>query len=156
MITDDQEGLFYRVSTGRAANFENIKPQKSSTGDWSIPEDMEEGGYLMIYPACEVNEKGTREKNDGNEALKEVLSAPLDLDPNEKTEADEEYLPCAEEDWRDPEQIEIQTRQSDRQRITRKYKPYGDSIVDKIDLKKIMGELVGLGNTSVTGHRHSR
>ena len=70
MITEDQEGQFYRVSTGRAANFENIKPQKSSTGDWSIPEDMEEGGYLMIYPACEVNEKGTREKNDGNEALK--------------------------------------------------------------------------------------
>ena len=107
MITEDQEGLFYRVSTGRAAIFENIKPQKSSTGDWSIPEDMEEGGYLMIYPASEVNEKGTREKNDGNEALKEVLSPPLDLDPNEKTEADEEYLPCAEEDWRDPEQIEV-------------------------------------------------
>ena len=25
----------------------------------------------MMDPACEVNDKGTREKNDGNEALEE-------------------------------------------------------------------------------------
>ena len=24
-------------------------------------------GFLLVEPACEVNEKGTREKNDGNE-----------------------------------------------------------------------------------------
>ena len=50
--------------------------------------------------------KGTREKNDGNEALKEGTSPPLDLDPNERNEADEETLPYAEEDWENPEQIE--------------------------------------------------
>ena len=43
---------------------------------------MEEGNYLMMDPACEVNEKGTREKNDRNEALGEVTIPPLDLDPN--------------------------------------------------------------------------
>ena len=26
-------------------------------------------GYLLVEPACEVNEKGTREKNDGKEGL---------------------------------------------------------------------------------------
>ena len=53
-------------------------------------------------------------------------------------EVDEETLPYAEEDWQEPEQIElpknlepdlpftIQTRQSDRSRLTRKYNPYGD------------------------------
>ena len=55
-------------------------------------------------PACEVNEKGTREKNDGNEVIEEGTSTPLDLDPNEVIEADDEILPYAEEDWQDPEQ----------------------------------------------------
>ena len=37
----------------------------------------------------------------------------------------------------------IQTRQSDRQRITKKNNPYGDDfIVDRIDLTKIAEELV--------------
>ena len=68
-----------------------------STEDWCIPEDMEEGNYLMMDPACEVNEKGTREKNDGNAALEEGSSPPLDPDPNEIIEVDEEILPCAED-----------------------------------------------------------
>ena len=38
----------------------------------------------MMDPACEVNEKGPREKNDGNEVLEDGTSPPLDLDPNEK------------------------------------------------------------------------
>ena len=84
--------------------------------------------------ACEVNEKGTREKkNDGNEIAEEGSSPPLDLDPNEVIEADEETLPYAEEDWQDPEQMEfpknlepdlpftIQTRHSDKTRLTKKY-----------------------------------
>ena len=63
-------------------------------------------------------------------------------------EADEETLPYAEEDWQQPEQMEvpknlepdlpftIQTRQSDRIRLTKKYNPYEDDfIVDRIDLK---------------------
>ena len=62
-------GPFMR--TGRAAHFENFKPHNPSREGWCIPEDMEVGDYLMMDPACEVNEKGTREINDGNEALEE-------------------------------------------------------------------------------------
>ena len=72
-----------------------------------IPADMEEGDYLMMELACEVNEEGIRGKNDGNETLEEGSSPPLDLDRNEVIEAKEETLPYAEEDWQDPEQIEI-------------------------------------------------
>ena len=61
-----QERRFYRLSTGRAAHYEDNKPHNPSTEDWCIPADMEEGDYLMMDPACEANEKGTREKNDGN------------------------------------------------------------------------------------------
>ena len=158
MITEvHQEGPFYRLSTGRAAHYENIKPHKPSTEDCCIPADMEEGDYLMMDPACEVNDKGTREKNDGNEVVEEGTSPPQDLDPNEVIKADEETLPYAEEDWQDPEQMEvpknlepenpftIQTRQSDRTKLTKKYNPYGDNfVVDRIDLKKIVQEAVGL------------
>ena len=104
----------------------------------------------MIDPACEVNEKGTRGRNDGNEVIEEGSSPPLDLDPNEVIEANQETLPHAEEDWRDFEQMEvpknlepdlqfaIQTRQSDRTRLKKMYNPYGDDLVrDRIDLKKI-------------------
>ena len=158
-----QEGRFYRLSTGRAAHYENIKPHNPSTEDWCIPADMEEGDYLMMDPACEVNEKGTREKNDGNEVVKEGASPPLDLDPNEVIEADEETLPYAEEDWQDPEQMEvpknlepdlpftIQTRQNDRTRSRKKYNPYGDDfVVARIDLKKIVEEVVGLEEITVS------
>ena len=132
MITEvHQEGRFHRLSTGRAAHYENIKPHNPSTEDWCIPAVMKEGDYLTMDPACEVNEKGTRENNDGNKVVEEGTSPPLDLDPNEVIEA--------EEDWQDPEQMEvpknlepdlpfaIQTRQSDRTRLTKKYNPYGPS-----------------------------
>ena len=118
---------------------------------------MEEEDYLIMDPACEVNEKGTREKNDGNEVVEEGTSTPLDLDRNEVIEADDETLPYAEEDWQDPEQMEvpknlepdlpftIQTRQNDGTRPKKKYNPYGDDfVVDRIDLKKIGEEVVGL------------
>ena len=50
MITKvHQEGRFYRLSTGRAARYENIKPHNPSTEDWCIPTDMEEGDYLKGY-----------------------------------------------------------------------------------------------------------
>ena len=154
MITEvHQEGRFCRLSTTRAAHYENIKPHNPSTEDWCIPADMEEGDYLMMDPACEVNEKATREKNDGNEVVEEGTSPTLDLDLNEVIEADEETLPYAEEDWQDPEQMEvaknlepdipftIQTRQSDRTRLTKKYNPF---VVDRIDIKRIVEEVVGL------------
>ena len=100
MITEvDQEGRFYRLSTGRVARYENIISHNPSTEDWCIPADMEEGDYLMMDPACEVNEKGTREKNDGNEVVEEGTIPPLDLDCKEVIEADDETLPYAEEDW---------------------------------------------------------
>ena len=157
-------GTFYRLSTGRAAHYENIiKPHNPSAEDWCIPADMEEGDYLMMDPACEVNEKGTSGKNDGNEVVEEASSPPLDLDPNEVIEADEETLPYAEDDWQDPKQMEvtknlepdfsftIQTRQSDRTRLTKKYLSYGDDfVVDKIDLKKIVEEVVGLEEITVS------
>ena len=111
----------------------------------------------MMDPACQVNEKGTREKNDGNEVIEEGTSTPLNLDPNEVIEADDETLPYAEEDWQDPEQREvpnnlepdlpftIQTGQNDRTRPRKRYNPYGDDfVVDRIDLKKIGEEVVGL------------
>ena len=164
MITEvHQKGRFYRLSTGRVAHYENIKPHNPSTEDWCIPADMEEGDYLMMDPACEVNEKGTREKNDGNEVVEEGTNTPLDLDPNEVIGADDETLPYAEEDWQDPEQIEvpknleldlpftIQTRQKDVTRPRKKYNPYGDDfVVDRIDLKKIVEEVVGLEEITVS------
>ena len=158
MITEvQQEGRFNRLSTGRTAYYENIKPHNPSTEDWCIPADMEEGDYLMMDPACEVNEKGTRKKNDANEVIEEGTSTPLDVDPNEVIEAEDETLPYAEEDWQDPQQREvlknlepdlpftIQARQNDRTISMKKYNPYSDDfVVDRIELKKIGEEAVGL------------
>ena len=117
----------------------------------------------MMDLACEVNEKDTREKNDGNEVVEEGTSSPLDLDPNEVIEADEETSPYADEDWQDPEQMEvpknlkpdlpftIQTRKNDRTRSKQNYNPYGDDfVVDRIDLKKIVEEVVGLEEITVS------
>ena len=117
----------------------------------------------MMDPACEANEKGTREKNDGNEVVEEGTDTPLDLDPNEVIGANDETLPYAEEDWQDPEQIEVpknlepdlrfttQTRQKDGTRPRKKYNPYGDNfVVDRTDLKKIMEEMMGLEGITVS------
>ena len=142
MITEvHQDGRFYRLSTGRAAHYDNIKQHIPSTEDWCIPADMEEGD--------EVVEEGT--------------NTPLDLDPNEVIEADDETLPYAEEDWQDPEQTEvskkmepdlpftIQSRQGDGRRPSKKYNRYGDDfVVDRIDLKKIVEEMVGLEGTTLS------
>ena len=150
MITEvHQEGRFYRLSTGRATHYENIEPHIPSTEDCCIPADMEEVDYLMMDPACEVNEKGTREKNSGNEIVEEGTSITLDLDPNEVIEADDETLPYAEKDWQDPKKMlvfknletflpfTIQTRQNDVTRSKKEYNPYGgDFVIDRIELKK--------------------
>ena len=164
MITEvHQEGRFYRLSTGRATHYENIEPHNPSTEDWCIPADIKEGDYLMMDPDCEVNEKGTREKNDGNEVVEEGTNTPLDLDSNGVIEADYETLPYAEEGWQDPEQMEvpknlepdlpltIQTRQNAGTRPRKKYNPYGDDfVVDRIDLKMIVEEVVGLEEMTVS------
>ena len=45
----------------------------------------------------------------------------------------------------------IQTRQNDRTSLTKKYNPFGDDfVVDRMDLKKIEGELVGLEEITVS------
>ena len=56
------QGRFYRLSTGRAAHYENLKPHIPSPEDWCVTKDMEGLEYLLVEPACDVNEKGTRDK----------------------------------------------------------------------------------------------
>ena len=63
MITKmHQQGRFYRLSRG-AAHYGNLKPHVPSPEDWCVPQKMEGLEYLLVEPASEVNEKGTREKN---------------------------------------------------------------------------------------------
>ena len=64
-----------------------------------MPQTMEALEYLLVEPACEVNKKGTREKNDGKE--------DVSMDGNEKIDADPDAESFAEEDWNDPEQNEV-------------------------------------------------
>ena len=143
MITEvHQQGRFYRLSTGRAAHYENLKPHVPSPEDWCGPQNME--------PACEVNEKGTREKNDGNEGLS--------LDDNEKLEADSEAESFVEEDWNDPEQDEVPKwtepdlpitagiRSGNRKRTGMRYNRYGDDfLIDKIRPDEVGNELLSVG-----------
>ena len=58
MITKvHQQGRFYRLITGHAAHYENLKPHVPSPEDWCVPQNMEGLEYLLVEPACEVNEK---------------------------------------------------------------------------------------------------
>ena len=59
---------------------------------------MHEGDYLIVDPACEVNERGTRDKNDGNE-VSGNCDLQLDLELTERVEVDDETLPYADGDW---------------------------------------------------------
>ena len=151
MITEvHQQGRFYRLSTGRAAHYENLKPHVPSPEDWCIPKDMEGLEYLLVEPACEVNEKGIREKNDGNENLS--------LDDDEKIEADSQAESFVEEDWNDPEQGEVPkwtepdlsipaaTRSGNRKRTGMRYNMYGaDFLIDKIQPDDLGKELLSVG-----------
>ena len=111
---------------------------------------------MIVDPACEVNERGTRDKNDGNEVVDDC-DLPLDLELTERVEVDDKTLPYAEEDWDCPEKIEIdkgiqpyfplimETRQSKRGKNKKKYNPYGeDFVVDRIVVSDVMDSLVGL------------
>ena len=122
---------------------------------------MQEGDYLIVDPACEVNERDTRNKNDGNEVVDDC-DPPLDLELTERVEVDDETLPFAEEDWDCPEQTEIdkgiqpdfpltmETRQSKKGRDKKKYNPYGeDFVIDRIVLSDMMESLVGLDEVAV-------
>ena len=59
---------------------------------------MQEGDYLIVVPVCEVNERGTRDKNDGN-AVVDEYDLPLDVELTERVEVDDETLPYAEDEW---------------------------------------------------------
>ena len=122
---------------------------------------MQEGDYLIVDPACEVNERGTRGKNDGNEVVDDC-DLPLDLELTERVEVDDETLPYAEEDWDYPEKTEIdkgikpvfpltmETRQSKKVRDKKKYNPYAeDFVIDRIVLSDMMESLVRLNEVAV-------
>ena len=100
-----------------------------------------------MEPACEVIEKGTREKNGGNE--------DLSLDDNEKIESDSEAESFVEEDWNDPEQDEVPkwtepdlpitagTRSGNRKRTGMRNNRYGDDfLIDKIRPDELSDELL--------------
>ena len=83
-----------------------------------------------------MNERGTRDKNDGNEAVDDN-DLPLDLELTERVEVDDETLPYSEEDWDCSEQTEVgkgvqpdfpfttETRQGKKGKNKKKNKPYG-------------------------------
>ena len=151
MITEvHQQGRFYLFSTERPTHYENLKPHVPSPEDWCVPQNMEGLEYLLVEPACEVNEKGTREKNDGN--------GDLSLDDNEKIEADSEAESFVEEDWNDPEQdevpkwsepdlsIPVRTRSGNRKRTDMRYNRYGDEfLIDKTQPDELCEELLSVG-----------
>ena len=64
-----QQGRFYRLSIGRMAHYENLKPHVPSPENLCVQQKMEGLEYLLVKPACEVNEKGTSEKIDGNQKI---------------------------------------------------------------------------------------
>ena len=145
-----QQGRFYRLSTGRAAHYENLKPHVPSPEDWCVPQNMEGLEYLLVEPDCEVNEKGTREKTYGNE--------DLSLDDNEKIEADSEAEFFVEEDWNDPEKDEVPkwtepdllitagTTSGNRKWTDTRYNRYGDDfLIDKIQPHELTDELLSVG-----------
>ena len=97
-----------------------------------------------------MNEKGTREKNDGNE--------DVSMDDNEKIEADSDAESFAEEDWNDPEQNEVPkwtepdspiiagTRSGNRKRTSMRFNRYGDDfLIDKIQPDELNEELLSVG-----------
>ena len=88
---------FYWLSTEQAVHYEKIKPHNASWNDWCIPDDMHDEDYLIVDPACELNERCTRDKNDGNEVV-EYCDLPLDLELTQRVELDDKTLPYAEED----------------------------------------------------------
>ena len=58
-------------------------------------------------PPCEVNKRGTRDKNNGNEVV-DNCDLPLDLELNERVEVDDETINYAKEDWDCPDQTEVE------------------------------------------------
>ena len=150
IIEVHQQGGFYRLSTGRAAHYENLKPHVPSPEDWHVPQNMEGLEYLLVEPACEVNEKGTREKNNGNE--------DVSMGDNEKIEAGSDAESFEEKDRNDPEQDEVPkwsepdlpikagTRSGNCNRTGMRYNRYEDDfLIDKIQTDELSEELLSMG-----------
>ena len=60
-----REGRFHRLSPGRAAHYENIKPHNPSRKDWYIPADIEK--VICEDGPCS---RGQREGHQGKERWK--------------------------------------------------------------------------------------
>ena len=124
------------VENRTGSSIREHQAHNASSEDWCIPADMYDEDYLIVNPACEVNERETRDKNDGNEVV-DKCDLSLDLELTERVEVDDETLPYAEEDWDCPEQTEVdkrvqsdfsctmETRQGKREKNKTKYNPYG-------------------------------
>ena len=152
MVTEvHQQGRFYRLSTGRAANYENMKPHFPLPEDWRVPQNIEGHEYLVVKPARKVNEKGTREKNVGNENMI--------MDYNEKIEVGSDKGSFAEEDWNEPEQTQVpkwtepdmpmttETRRGGRKKTNQRYNTYGDDfLIDKIQSDEIRADMVRIAD----------
>ena len=110
---------------------------------------MEGLEHLIVEPACEVNEKGTREKTDGNENMS--------IDDDEKIEVNLDEDSFAEEDWNEPDQNEVpgwtqpdkpmtmETRRGGRKKTSKRYTRYGDDfVIVKIKPDEIGTDMVKL------------
>ena len=64
-----QSRSFLSIEHRTSSSLRKKKPHNASSEDWCIPADMLEGDYLIVDPTCEVNKRGTRDKNDGNEVV---------------------------------------------------------------------------------------
>ena len=102
-----------------------------------------------MQPACEVKEKGTREKNDGYESMS--------MYDNEKIEVGSEEGSFAEEDWNEPEQDEVpkwtepdqpmttERRRGGRKKTSMRYNRYGnDFLIDKLQPEELGAEMVNM------------
>ena len=149
-----QQGRFYRLSTGHAAHYENLKPRGPSPEYWSVPQSMEGLEYLIMEPACEVNKKSTTEENDGN--------GNMSIGEVEKVEVNLYENSFAEEDCNEPGQKEVpgrtkpdkpmtmETRRGGRKKTSMRYNRYGDDfVIYKIQPNKVRGRYGEHGRVSV-------
>ena len=140
-----QGGRFYRLSIRRAAHHENIKPHNALSKDWCIPADMHDEDFLIVDSTCEMNERGIRDKNDGNEVIDDC-DLPIDLELTERVEIDDETSTYVEEDWEcageEPEfPFTTETCQGERGREN-KHNPYGEDFVkDRIVLSDVVDSI---------------
>ena len=120
---------------------------------------MHDDDYLIVDPACEVNERGTR----GYNSVVNNCDLPLYLEIIEQIEVDDETLHYAEEDCNNQEQtavdkgveldfpLTMDARQSKRGIDKKKKNPYGEYfVVDKLVLDDITDLVVGLDEIMIS------